>query len=86
MKFVYRISGGIKFGDPVEGSSTGTPSSITGWNTYLLFNSDVMNFVWKTNEWEAENIVLLFFVFWRCFNHRWMRNGGEGQKALFRAS
>ena len=31
-------------------------------DTYLLFNSDIVNFVWKTDEGEAESIVL-FFVF-----------------------
>ena len=33
-----------------------------GWNTYLLFNSNIVNFVWKTDEGEAESIVLLVFV------------------------
>ena len=56
-----------------------------GWNTYLLFNSDITNFVWKTDE-EAESIVLLSFVLWWCFNRRWMRGGGVGQKVLIRAS
>ena len=23
------------------------------WNTYLLFNSDIVNFVWKTDEGEG---------------------------------
>ena len=23
------------------------------WNTYLLFNSDILNFVWKTDEGEG---------------------------------
>ena len=41
-----------------------------GWNTYLLFNSGIVNFVWKTNEGEAESIVLLNFVLLRCFNCR----------------
>ena len=61
-----------------------------GWNTYLLFNTDIVNFVWKTDEGggggEAGSIVLLIFVLWRCLNHRWMRGGGVGQKVLFRAS
>ena len=34
-----------------------------GWNTYLLFNTDIVNFVWKTNEGEAASIVLLIFFF-----------------------
>ena len=52
----------------------------------MLFNSDVVNVVWKTDEGEAESIVLLIFVLWRYLNFRWMRGGGVGQKVLFRAS
>ena len=36
MKFVFRISGGIKFWDPVEDYDTGSPSSITVRREYLL--------------------------------------------------
>ena len=67
-----------------EDSDTGGPSSITvklGWNTYLLFNTDIVNFVWKTDEGEAKSIVLLILVFWRCLN-RWMRGGGVGAESL----
>ena len=32
------------------------------WNAYLLFNSDIVNFVWKTDEGETESIALLIFV------------------------
>ena len=32
------------------------------WNTYLLFNTDIVNFVCKTGESEVESIAL-FFVF-----------------------
>ena len=53
---------------------------------YLLFNSDIVNFVWKTDEGEAESIVFLIFVLWWCFNRRWVRGCGVGQKVLFRAS
>ena len=56
------------------------------WNTYLLFNTDIVNVVWKTDEVEAESIVLLIFVLWRCLNLRWMRGGGVVQKVLFRTS
>ena len=59
---------------------------LLGWNTYLLFNSDIVNFVWKTKEGETESTVLLIFVLWRCFNRRWMRGDGVGQKVLFRSS
>ena len=48
------------------------------WNTCLLFNTDIANFVWKIGEGEA--------VLWRCLNLRWMKDGGVGQKVLFRAS
>ena len=34
-----------------------------GWYTYLLSNSDIMNFVWKTDEGEPESIVLLIVIF-----------------------
>ena len=47
---------------------------LLGWNTYVLFNTDIVNFALKTNE--AESIVLLIFVLWRCLNLRWMRGGG----------
>ena len=33
------------------------------WNAYLLFNPDIVNFVWKRDDEEAESIVLLTFVF-----------------------
>ena len=52
----------------------------------MLFNTDIVNFVWKTDEGEAESIVLLIFVLGRCLNLRWMRVGGVGQEILFRAS
>ena len=55
-----------------------------GWNTYVLFHTDIVNFVWKTDE--AESIVLLFFGLWQCLNLRWMRGGGVVQKVLFRGS
>ena len=31
-----------------------------GWNTYVVFTTDILNFVCKTDE--AESIVLLIFV------------------------
>ena len=36
------------------------------WNTYLLFNSDIVNFLWKTDEGGrgAVSIVLLIVVLW----------------------
>ena len=52
----------------------------------MLFNTDVVNFVWKNDEGEEGSIVLLIFVFWRCLNRRWVRVGGVGQKVLFRAA
>ena len=55
---------------------------LLGWNTYLLFNTDIVNFVSKTDEGEAESIVLLILVLWWCFNGRWMRGGG----AFFRVN
>ena len=57
-----------------------------GWNNYLRFNTDMVDFMWKTDEGEAKEIVLLVFVLWRCLNHQWMRSGGVEQKVLFRTS
>ena len=48
----------------------------------LLFNSDIMNFFWKTNEGETESIALLMFVLWRCFHRRWARGCGVGVEAI----
>ena len=57
MKFVFRISGGITCWDPVENSDIGGPSSVTfRMETYSLFNTDIVNFVLKTDEGEAESI------------------------------
>ena len=42
--------------------------------------------MWKTNDMEAESIVLLIFVLWQCLNYWWMTGGGVGQKVLFKAS
>ena len=70
-------------------SDTGGPSLITvrlGWNTYLLFNTDIVNFVWKTDEGEAKSIVFVNFYFLVVLEYRWMRGDGGGQKVLFRAS
>ena len=56
------------------------------WNTYLLFNSDVLNVVWKTDERGQKSRILLIFVFWQCLNRRWVRGCQVGQKVLFTAS
>ena len=50
----------------------------------MLFNTDIVNFVRRTNE--VESIVLLIFVFWQYLNLRWLRGGRTGQKVLFKAS
>ena len=80
IKFVFRTIGDINCLDSVEDSDTGVPSSITIRMEYLhafnTFNTDIMNYVWKTDEVEAESIVLLIFVLWRCLNLRWMKSGG----------
>ena len=36
--------------------------SVTVRMEYLLSNSDIVNFVWKTDEGETESIFLLIFV------------------------
>ena len=61
------------------------------WNTYLLFSSDIVNSVWKTNEGGegeevVEGIVLLIFVIWWYFNLWWVRGCGVGWKVLFRTT
>ena len=33
------------------------------WNTYLLFNSDIVNFVWKTDEKDRERVQKVFLFF-----------------------
>ena len=48
----------------------------------MIFNSDIVNFVWKTDEGEAESIVLLIFVLWQGLNLRCMRGGGVGAESL----
>ena len=50
------------------------------WNTCLLFNSDIVNVVWKAVEKGregAESIILLIFVLWHCFNRRWIVRWGR---------
>ena len=67
--FCSESVGSKKFWDPVEDSGTGGLSLITlGWNTPLLFNADIVNFVSKTDEGATESAVLLIFVHLRCFN------------------
>ena len=56
-----------------------------GWNTYLFFNSDIMNFVWETDDGKAKSIVLLIFALWWYFHCCQMRSGVMGRKILFRA-
>ena len=53
-----------------------------GWNTDLLFNFDIVNFVRTTDEGEGESIVLLISVLWQCFNRRWMRGGEDGSESI----
>ena len=44
----------------------------------MEYNFNVVNFVRKTNEGEAESIALLIFVLWCCFSRRWVRSSGVG--------
>ena len=85
MKFVFRISDGTyKFETQLRTSTLVVRVKLPfGRNTYLLFNSDIVDFVWKTDGGETESIVLLIFVLWWCFNRRWMRGVGVVQKVLF---
>ena len=34
-----------------------------GWNTYLLFNTDIVNFAWKINEGENRKYRFVNFYF-----------------------
>ena len=63
------------------------PGSETSPGLFQDFiNTDIVNLVWKTDEGEAESIVLLIFILWRFLNLRCIWGGGVGQKVLFRAS
>ena len=59
MKFMFRISGRGRGGEKNFETLLRTPTMAVrvqlplGWNTYLLFNSDIVNFVCKTDEGEA---------------------------------
>ena len=61
MEFVFRTSGDITVETQLR-----TPTLVVrvqlplGWNTYVLFSTDIVNFVWKTDE--VESIVLLIFA------------------------
>ena len=47
----------------LQDCNTSGPSSITvRVECLLLFNSGIVNFVWKTNEGETENVIMLIFV------------------------
>ena len=68
-----------------EDSNTGGPSSFTVRMKYLHFNSDIVNFVWKTDEGEGGGRKHYFVNF--CYLALlYLRGCGLGQKVLFRAS
>ena len=61
-------------------------------NVNLLFNSDIMNYLLKTNGGRDKRpnlffvfLLLLFFYSLECFKCRWVDGGGVEQKVLFRA-
>ena len=58
---MFRISGSIKFSDPLR---TPIPAVLVHLllelKTYLHFNSDVVNFVWNTDEEELKGERALF--------------------------
>ena len=82
MKFEFGISGDIKFWDPSWGLRHWRFESSYSWDGILIFFSSVE----KTNEREAESIVLLIFALWRCFNRRLVMGGAVWQKVLYRAA
>ena len=79
MKLVFRISRRHKILRP---SRVQLP---LGWNAYLLFDCTIVNYIRKTNDEETESFVL-FLLFWRWFNRRWVRGGKVGPKVLFSAN
>ena len=58
---MFKISGSIKFSDPLR---TPIPAVLVHLllelKTYLHFNSDVANFVWNTDEGELREETALF--------------------------
>ena len=73
MKFVFRIRGDINFKILLDNSGTGGSGSIAVNTEYLFaFQFWYLNFVWKTDEGEAESIVLLICVLWWCFYCWWV--------------
>ena len=87
LPFVFRISGGIKFWDPVEDSDTGGPSSITVRMNHLFAFQFWFCELCVENQWGGgRKHCFVIFVIWLCFNRRGMRSGGVGQKILFRTS
>ena len=71
----------------VEYYDNGGLSSITVRMEYLFpFQFWYYELIVKTNEGEADSIVLLIFVLWRYFNRRWVSSCGVGQEVVFKAS
>ena len=61
-------------------------------NIYLFCNSDIVNFVSKTNgcgerdiRVGLQKVLFCYFSFLGCFNCWWVRCGSVGPKVLFRA-
>ena len=59
-------------------------------NSYLLFNSNTVNFLLKTDgggevcmRVGVQKALLCYFCFFGCFNCWWMRCGVVGKKVLF---
>ena len=87
MKLVLRISGGIKLWDLCWGLQHWQPKFDYRYDRMLIcFPILILWSLRKTNEGEAESIVLLILVFCGYFNCWWVRGDGVGQKVLFRAS
>ena len=56
-----------------------------GDNTDLLPNSDIVNFLLKTNEGRDRRPNFVIFVVFLCSNCRQVGGGGLGQKVVLRA-
>ena len=89
MKLVLRISRGITLWDISRGLRNWRPYFKylpLEQKAYLLFHSGIVSSAQKTNEVEAESIILLIFVLRRCFNCWWLRGSRVGQKIFVRVS
>ena len=79
---MVRISGSLKFRDPVEDSNTGRPSSIIVRMEYLLTFQYWYCELCVENQWrEGRKHCFVNFFLWWCFNLWWMGVVGWDRKS-----